>query len=171
MGVYGDGGARHREERQESTPIPPSPVVPAGQHVALEILAAHTAWIKRSKEIIASRAGASSDYVRFSLLQAGRRANYNIHSMGKTVNELHVMLKLHEQTLPKNNAPALHAVQAGNVQKVNKHKKSQPQMAARGQNHEKGKNKLAYAPKPKIPPPPKREDLAKDSICHECGET
>ncbi|GJT89366.1 zinc finger, CCHC-type containing protein, partial [Tanacetum coccineum] len=29
----------------------------------------------------------------------------------------------------------------------------------------------AYAPNPKIPPPPKREDPAKDSICHECGET
>nr|GEV60030.1 zinc finger, CCHC-type [Tanacetum cinerariifolium] len=44
-------------------------------------------------------------------------------------------------------------------------------MAARGQNHGKGKNKLAYAPKPKIPPLPKKEDPAKDSICHECGET
>nr|GEW21787.1 zinc finger, CCHC-type [Tanacetum cinerariifolium] len=31
--------------------IPPALVVPAGQHVALEILAAHTAWIKGSKEI------------------------------------------------------------------------------------------------------------------------
>nr|GEU71809.1 hypothetical protein [Tanacetum cinerariifolium] len=41
-------------------------------------------------------------------------------------------------------------------------------MAARGQNHEKRKNKLAYALKPKIPPPPKREDPAKDLICHEC---
>nr|GEX17430.1 hypothetical protein [Tanacetum cinerariifolium] len=44
-------------------------------------------------------------------------------------------------------------------------------MAARGQNHRKGKNKLAYAPKPKTPPPPKREDPAKDLICHECGKT
>nr|GFB39536.1 hypothetical protein [Tanacetum cinerariifolium] len=44
-------------------------------------------------------------------------------------------------------------------------------MVARGPNHEKGKNKLAYASKPKIPPPTKREDPAKDSICHECGET
>nr|GEU54815.1 zinc finger, CCHC-type [Tanacetum cinerariifolium] len=34
-----------------------------------------------------------------------------------------------------------------------------------------GKNKKAYAPKPNIPPPPKREDAAKDSICHKCGET
>nr|GEY17655.1 hypothetical protein [Tanacetum cinerariifolium] len=97
--------------------------------------------------------------------------NYNMHSMGKTVNELHAMLKLHEQTLPKNNAPALHAIRAGKVQKVNKHKKSQTQMATRGQNHGKGKNKQAYAPKPKISPPHKRKDPAKDSICHECGET
>ncbi|GKE76742.1 hypothetical protein Tco_1542862 [Tanacetum coccineum] len=43
-----------------------------------------------------------------------------MHSMGKTDNELHAMLKLHElheQTLPKNNAPALHAIRAGKVQK------------------------------------------------------
>ncbi|GKF22548.1 zinc finger, CCHC-type containing protein [Tanacetum coccineum] len=97
--------------------------------------------------------------------------NYNMHSIGKIVNELHAMLKLHEQTLPKNNAPALHAIRAGKVQKVNKHKKPQPQMAARGKNQGKGKNKLAYAPKPKIPLPPKRENPVRDSICHECGKT
>nr|GEU70529.1 hypothetical protein [Tanacetum cinerariifolium] len=113
----------------------------------------------------ASRAGASSDYERFSLLQ-----NYNMHSIGKIVNELHAMLNLHEQALPKNNASTLNAIQASKVQKGNKHKKSQSQMVARGQNHRKGKNKQAYAPKPKIPPPPKREDPAKDSICHEYGE-
>ncbi|GKG44846.1 hypothetical protein Tco_0486284, partial [Tanacetum coccineum] len=41
--------------------------------------------------------------------------NYNMHNMRKTINELHAMLKLHEQTLPKNNAaaPALHAIRAG----------------------------------------------------------
>nr|GEV12460.1 V-type proton ATPase subunit G 1-like [Tanacetum cinerariifolium] len=27
-----------------------------------------------------------------------------------------------------------------------------------------------FAPKPKVPPPPKRENPAKDSICDECGE-
>ncbi|GKF40190.1 zinc finger, CCHC-type containing protein, partial [Tanacetum coccineum] len=99
--------------------------------------------------------------------------NYNMHSLGKTVNELHAMLKLHEQTLnlPKNNALALHAIRAGKVHKGKKHNKPQPQKAARGQNHGNGKNKHAYAPKPKIPPPPKREDPAKDSICYECGET
>ncbi|GJY31290.1 hypothetical protein Tco_0414785 [Tanacetum coccineum] len=45
--------------------------------------------------------------------------NYNMHSLGKTVNELHAMLKLHEQTLtlPKNNAPSLHAIRSGKVLK------------------------------------------------------
>nr|GEW85760.1 hypothetical protein [Tanacetum cinerariifolium] len=55
--------------------------------------------------------------------------------------------------------------------KNNKHKKPQPQLAARGQNQGTGKNKLAYAPKPKISPPPKREDPAKDSVYHQCGDT
>ncbi|GKC96306.1 zinc finger, CCHC-type containing protein [Tanacetum coccineum] len=44
-------------------------------------------------------------------------------------------------------------------------------MAARGQNQRARKNKLAYDPKLKIPHQPKREDLVKDSICHERGKT
>nr|GFC76645.1 zinc finger, CCHC-type [Tanacetum cinerariifolium] len=87
--------------------------------------------------------------------------NYNMHSMGKTDNELHAMLKLHEQTLPKSNALALNAIRAGKVQKGNKHKKSHSQKGANGHNQGKGK----FVPKPKIPPPPKRENPAKDSIC------
>nr|GFA13166.1 zinc finger, CCHC-type [Tanacetum cinerariifolium] len=228
--------------------IPPALVAHAGQQVAPEILAAHSAWVKRSKEIaglmlmtmkpeiqrnleplhahemlkelktlFAQQAeqellqttrnfhscrqeeGQSvSSYVLkmkgfidnlerlghpvtlglgVSLILMGLRKecdgfvqNYNIHSMGKTVNELHAMLKLHEQTLPKSNTPALNAIRAGKVQKGNKHKKSHSQMAAWGHNHGKGKNKQAYAPKAKIPPPPKRKNPAKDSICHECGE-
>ncbi|GJY62545.1 zinc finger, CCHC-type containing protein [Tanacetum coccineum] len=53
----------------------------------------------------------------------------------------------YEQTLPKKKKVTIDAIRA------------------------REKNKLAYAPKPKIPPPPKREDPAKDSICHECGDT
>nr|GFB83531.1 zinc finger, CCHC-type [Tanacetum cinerariifolium] len=89
--------------------------------------------------------------------------------MGKTVNELHAMLKLHEQTLTlsKSNAPTLHDIRDGKVQKGNKHKKSHSQKGAKGQNQGKGK----FAPKPKISPPPKRENPTKDSICHEYGET
>nr|GFC31371.1 zinc finger, CCHC-type [Tanacetum cinerariifolium] len=96
----------------------------------------------------------------------GNVQNYNMHSMGKTVNELHAMLKLHEQTLPKSNAPALNAIRAGKVKKDNKHKKSHSQKGAKGQNQGKGK----FVAKPKIPAAPKKENPAKDSICHECGE-
>nr|GEV66352.1 retrotransposon protein, putative, Ty1-copia subclass [Tanacetum cinerariifolium] len=47
--------------------------------------------------------------------------NYNMHSIGKTVTELHAMLKLHEQTLaPRKVAPALHAIRAGRIQKNQK---------------------------------------------------
>ncbi|GKE32102.1 hypothetical protein Tco_1451424, partial [Tanacetum coccineum] len=42
--------------------------------------------------------------------------NFNMHDMGKIVNELHAMLKLHEESLPKKDAnPALHAIRAGRV--------------------------------------------------------
>nr|GEZ64858.1 retrotransposon protein, putative, Ty1-copia subclass [Tanacetum cinerariifolium] len=40
--------------------------------------------------------------------------NYNMHGTRKTVNELHAMLKLHEETLPKKYANlAVHAIRAG----------------------------------------------------------
>ncbi|GJV91588.1 retrotransposon protein, putative, ty1-copia subclass [Tanacetum coccineum] len=100
--------------------------------------------------------------------------NYNMHNMGKTVNELHAILKLHEETLPKKVvAHALYAIKAGKVQK-NKNKK--PSKAAKGVQG-KGKGKKAYvnvepsyAPKPKNLPPPKKGNPAKDAICHHCGE-
>ncbi|GJS39882.1 retrotransposon protein, putative, ty1-copia subclass [Tanacetum coccineum] len=95
--------------------------------------------------------------------------NYSMHGMGKTVNELHAMLKLHEQTQPKQAAPALHVIRAGKVQKKkNKHK---PHFRARGKNQRYRKYKPAYHPKPKISPPLKKKNPAKDSICHQCGET
>ncbi|GJT50143.1 zinc finger, CCHC-type containing protein [Tanacetum coccineum] len=98
-----------------------------------------------------------------------------MHSMGKTVTELHAMLKLHEQTLPpKEVLPALHAIRAGRIQK-NQKKKSHK--AAKG-NQGKGKAKMGYAPvlvppfapKPTNPPTPKKDNPAKDAICHQCGE-
>nr|GEY02515.1 hypothetical protein [Tanacetum cinerariifolium] len=97
-----------------------------------------------------------------------------MHGMGKAMNELHAMLKLHEDTLPKEDAnPALHAIRAGMVQKNQKNK---PHKAAKG-GHGKGKSKMGYAPnntpfapKPKIPPPLKKDNPVKDAICHQCGE-
>ncbi|GKE73628.1 zinc finger, CCHC-type containing protein, partial [Tanacetum coccineum] len=89
--------------------------------------------------------------------------NYNMHNMGKTLAELHAMLKLHEKGIPKKaETPTMLAIREGRIQK-DKKKKLQ---GAKGKG--KGKNKLAYDPKPKIPPPPKREHPAKDSIFHHC---
>nr|GEW70643.1 hypothetical protein [Tanacetum cinerariifolium] len=153
-------------------PISPAPVAPAGQQVAPEILAAHNAWIKGSKDIadlmlmtmepkiqqnleplhthemlkkqeeersVSSYVHKMKGYIDnlerlghpvtlglgVSLILIGLRKeydgfvqNYNMHNMGKTVNKLHAMLKLHEQTLPKSNAPALNSIRAGKVQKV-----------------------------------------------------
>ncbi|GJZ73979.1 zinc finger, CCHC-type containing protein [Tanacetum coccineum] len=101
--------------------------------------------------------------------------NYNMHSMGKTVTELHAMLKLHEQTLPpKEVAPALHAIRTGRIQKT---KRKKLHKAAK-ENQGKGKAKMGYAPvpappfspKPKNPPTPKKDNPAKEAICHQCGE-
>ncbi|PWA55966.1 hypothetical protein CTI12_AA421050 [Artemisia annua] len=83
--------------------------------------------------------------------------NYNMHSMGKTIAELHNMLKLAEKGMPKK-APVVLAINKGRIQKKNKGKPLAP-----GKGQGKGKAKLAYAPKPKIPPPAKKEHQAKDT--------
>ncbi|GKC94372.1 zinc finger, CCHC-type containing protein [Tanacetum coccineum] len=96
-----------------------------------------------------------------------------MHSLGKKVNELHAMLKTHEEMLPKKGVPpALNAIRAGKVQKHN----NKPSKAAkRVQGKGKGKMPYAkaapsYAPKPKNPPPPKKDNYTKDATCHQCGE-
>ncbi|GJS60090.1 retrotransposon protein, putative, ty1-copia subclass [Tanacetum coccineum] len=100
--------------------------------------------------------------------------NYNMYGMGKIVNELHAMSKLHEETFPKKDAnPTLHAIRARRVQKNQKNKK--PHKAAKGGQGKKGKmgyapNNVPFASKPTTPPPPKKENPAKDAICHQCGE-
>nr|GEX60870.1 zinc finger, CCHC-type [Tanacetum cinerariifolium] len=90
---------------------------------------------------------------------------YNAYDIiGKTIAELHAMLKLHEKGIPKKaKTLAVLATREGKIQKEMK----KPQ-GAKGKNEVK--TKLAYATKPKIPPTPKRDNLAKDSICHRCKE-
>nr|GEV11935.1 zinc finger, CCHC-type [Tanacetum cinerariifolium] len=91
--------------------------------------------------------------------------NYNMHSMGKMLAELHAMLKLHEKGISKKvETPTVLAIREGNFQKD----RMKPQ-GVKGKA--KGKNKLAYAPKTKFPPPNKRDNLANDSICHLSKET
>nr|GEY15234.1 retrovirus-related Pol polyprotein LINE-1 [Tanacetum cinerariifolium] len=97
-----------------------------------------------------------------------------VKGQNQIVNELHAMLKLYEETLPKKDAnPALHAIRAGRVQKNQKNKSHK---AGKG-SHGKGKGKMgnasnnaSFASKPKTPPPSNKDNPAKDAICHQCGE-
>nr|GEW90508.1 hypothetical protein [Tanacetum cinerariifolium] len=65
--------------------------------------------------------------------------------------ELHAMLKLHEQTLPKTNAHALHAIRAGKVQKLNKHKKRNPKWLLGDNIIRRGKISSLMLPSPRFP--------------------
>ncbi|GKA61041.1 zinc finger, CCHC-type containing protein, partial [Tanacetum coccineum] len=167
------------KEKYLEQPIPSAHVAAApDQPILLATLTTYKEWVNNHKEIVVmmqEEGQSGSSYVlkmksyidqleplghpvtlnlRVSLILVGLSKeyvsfvqNYNMHSMGKTVNELHVMLKLHEETLPKKAGKGVQG---------------------------RGKGKLAiepsYAPKPKNPSPPKKDNPAKDAICHHCAE-
>nr|GFB37239.1 zinc finger, CCHC-type [Tanacetum cinerariifolium] len=128
-----------------------APVTPPGQQVPPQALAAHAAWVKGQKEVDVLMLLTMNLEIQRNLAHLGAYDmlqelkamyskqseqelifvhNYNMYGMGKTVNELHAMLKLHEETLPKKDAnPPLHAIRAGRVQKSQKNK---PHKAAKG---------------------------------------
>nr|XP_043625539.1 uncharacterized protein LOC122596964 [Erigeron canadensis] len=84
--------------------------------------------------------------------------NYNMHSMKKSVNELHAMLNEFEKKIPKKaNDSNVLMIKGGQIQKA---KRSQQ---ARGKADGKGKGKQVANPsKPKKTPPAKKEHPAKD---------
>nr|GEV76408.1 hypothetical protein [Tanacetum cinerariifolium] len=100
----------------------------------------------------------------YACKQEDGQSNYNMHSMVKMLAELHAMLKLHAKSIPKKaDTPTVLRIWEGRIHKD----KNKPQ-GANGRG--KGKNKLGYAPRPKISQPPNRDNLKKDSICHHCKE-
>ncbi|GJW96000.1 retrotransposon protein, putative, ty1-copia subclass [Tanacetum coccineum] len=138
-------------------PIPVAPVAAPGQQVPPQALAAHDAWVKGSKEIAEQELlqtvrefhackqeeGQSvSSYVYDGFVQ-----NYNMHSMGKT-----------QEGSRKTKRKKLHKAAKGNQGK-GKAKKGNALVPA-----------LSFAPKPKNPPTPKKDNPAKDTICHQCDE-
>ncbi|GJV08916.1 retrotransposon protein, putative, ty1-copia subclass [Tanacetum coccineum] len=81
-----------------------------------------------------------------------------------TIAELHAMLKVHVKgILKKAETLVALAIREGKIQKDKKKPRG-----AKGKD--KGKTKLVYTPKPNISPSPKRDNPAKDSICHHCNE-
>nr|GEW92961.1 hypothetical protein [Tanacetum cinerariifolium] len=165
--------------------IPAVPVAPPGQQVPPHAIAAHELKAMYSKQAeqellqtVREFHTCKREEVSLILVSLNKDfdsfvRNYNIHGMGKTVNELHAMLKLHEESLPKkDDNPALHAIRAGRVQKKQKNKSHK---AGKG-SHGKGKGKMrnasnnaSFAFKPKTPPPTKKDNPAKDAICHQCA--
>nr|GFA06070.1 zinc finger, CCHC-type [Tanacetum cinerariifolium] len=156
-------------------PIPAAPVAPPGQKVppeegqsvSLHVLKmkGHIENLERLDQPVGQNLAVSLILVSLNKDFGSFVQNYNMHGMGKTVNELHAMLKLHEEMLPKKDAnPALHAIRAGRVQKNQKNK-----------SHKSGKmgnasNNASFTSKPKTPLPPKKDNPAKDAICHQCGK-
>ncbi|GKF88565.1 hypothetical protein Tco_0259442 [Tanacetum coccineum] len=99
-----------------------------------------------------------------SYLDTLERLGYAMPTELGSIVELHDMLKLHEKgILKKAETLAVLAIWEGKIQKD----KKKPQ-GEKGKD--KGNNKISYAPKPKILPPPKRDNPAKDSICHHYKE-
>nr|GEX90442.1 hypothetical protein [Tanacetum cinerariifolium] len=171
-----------------------APVAPPRQQVPPEALAAHATWVKGQKEVVVLMLLTMDLEIQRNLAHLGAydmlqelkamyskqaehellQTNYNMHGMGKTVNELHAMLKLHDKTLPKKDANlALHEIRARRVQKNQKNKSHK---TAKG-SHGKGKGKMgnasnnaSFASKPKTLSPPKKDNPAKDAIFHQCGE-
>nr|GEX44178.1 hypothetical protein [Tanacetum cinerariifolium] len=115
-------------------------IIPKEWHqVPPEALTAHAAWVKRKKEVAVIMLLTMDKEIQRNLAHLEQldqpvgqnlavslilvslnkdfdnfMQNYNMHSMGKTVNEQHAMLKLHEEMLPKKDVnPALHAIRAG----------------------------------------------------------
>nr|GEV73211.1 hypothetical protein [Tanacetum cinerariifolium] len=175
-------------------PIPPAPLALEGQQVAPEIIAAHTAWIKGSKEIVGLMIMTMEPEIQRNmenhhahkmllelktlfaqqaeqeLLQTTRDFNFCKQEEGRSVSSYVLKMKGYIDNLERLGYPVTLGLGVKS-RKLTSIKNRNPKWLLEDKIIGKGKNKLAYAPKPKIPPPPKREDPVKDSIYHECGET
>nr|GEX02021.1 hypothetical protein [Tanacetum cinerariifolium] len=172
-------------------PILTLPVPPEGQAHPSDVVTTHQALVKAQKKIarlmlmtmdpdiqknlkLLGAYDMLKELKTFLILVSLRKEydsfvqNYNMHSMGKTVTELHAMLKLHEQTTPpKEVAHALHAIRAGRIQKNQKKKSHKATKGNQGKGKAKMGNALvpapSYAPKPNNPSTPKKDNPAKDT--------
>nr|GEW50682.1 hypothetical protein [Tanacetum cinerariifolium] len=120
-----------------------APVASPGQQVPPQALAAHTAWVKGQKEVAI-----------LMLFTMDLEIQRNLAHLG-----------------------AYDMLQELKTMKGSEKLKNKSHKAAKG-GHGKGKGKMGYAsnnasfsPKPKTPPqPPKKDNPAKDAICHQCVE-
>nr|GEV37960.1 hypothetical protein [Tanacetum cinerariifolium] len=93
---------------------------------------------------------------------------YNMHNIGKTINEIHAILIEYENGLPKKaKTPQVMMIKGGKIQKANKKSlKAKGTGKAKG----KGKDKQVYIAKPKNPKHAAKEHPTKDDTYHHCKE-
>nr|GEV74568.1 hypothetical protein [Tanacetum cinerariifolium] len=94
--------------------------------------------------------------------------DYNMHNIGKTIGELHVMLIEYEKGLPKKaETPQIMMIKGGKIQKI---KKKSHKAKGKGKANGKRNDKQVYILKPKNPKPSAKEHPVKDDTCHHCKE-
>nr|GEW04497.1 zinc finger, CCHC-type [Tanacetum cinerariifolium] len=170
-------------------PIPEAPVAPPRQQVPPAAAAAHGAWVKGQKEVDVLMLLTMDLDIQRNLAHLGAydmlqelKAIFSKQAEQKllqTVREFHACKQEEGQSVSsyvlkmKGNIDNLERLGQPVGQNLVKNK---PHKAAKG-GYGKGKNKMGYAPnnvpfspKPKIPPPPKKDYPAKDAICHQCGK-
>nr|GEX06848.1 hypothetical protein [Tanacetum cinerariifolium] len=148
-------------------PIPVALVAAPGHQVPPQALAAHAAWAEHE------------------LLQTVREFHACKQEEGQSVSSYFLKMKSYINNLERLGQPVslrltmslILVSLSKEAQRVEKNQKKKPHKVAKG-NQEKVKAKTGYAlvrvpsfvPKPKNPSPPKKDNHAKDAICHQCGE-
>nr|GEZ45011.1 hypothetical protein [Tanacetum cinerariifolium] len=159
--------------------IPATPVAPPGQQVPPQALATHAAWVKGQKETVRE--------FHTSKQEEGQPVSSHVLKIKGYINNLERL----DQPVGQNLAASLILVSLnkdfdsfmhnynmhvmGKTEGFRKTRKINRTKLLRG--HGKGKGKMGYAsnnapfaPKPKTPPPPKKDNPAKDAICHQYGK-
>ncbi|GKA14432.1 zinc finger, CCHC-type containing protein, partial [Tanacetum coccineum] len=179
-------------------PLPPAPVAPAGQHNQRQSGYLHANdMLKELKTLFAQQAEqellqTTRDFHACKQEEGQSVSSYvlkmkgyidNLERLGHPVtlglapgedcNRVACLLKAPcQQTLicPKKNALLYIAIRACNVQKVKSQQQTQPK-GWQGQNQANGEKISTLMLTRQEFPLHQEEDPAKDSICHECGET
>ncbi|GJT29080.1 zinc finger, CCHC-type containing protein [Tanacetum coccineum] len=165
-------------------PIPVLLVPPQGQANPPDVVTTHQAWVKAHKEIVGLMLMTMDLDIQKNLEHLGA------YDMLKELKKFYIENLEHlGHAMTQNLSVSLILVSLRKeydsfVQNYNMHsmgktknQKKKSYKAAKG-NQGKGKAKIGYAPvqappfapKPKNPPTPKKDNPAKDVICHQCGK-
>ncbi|GJS80031.1 retrotransposon protein, putative, ty1-copia subclass [Tanacetum coccineum] len=157
------------KEKYLEQPIPAAPVAAApDQPIPPAALATYNEWVKNQKEIDV-----------MMLLTMDLEIQRNLAHLGANdmLTELKALYSKQAEQEHLQTVREFHTCKQKECQfKRSRKKNKKPSKAAKGvQGKGKGKKSYAnaepsYAPKPKNPPPPKKDNPAKDAICHYCGE-